>query len=334
MNIRTERRGLGRGLGELFQRTEPQPMPASSNGDAQAATLAGVPDGSYFTELPLDSISPNPRQPRSVFDEEAMNELVESIREVGMLQPIVVRPMGGAKFELVMGERRWRAAQQAGVETIPAIVRETADHQLLRDALLENLHRAQLNPLEEAAAYQQMLEDFGCTQEELATRIKRSRPQISNTIRLLRLPPTVQRRIAAGVISAGHARALLAMEDPATQERLAQRIVAEGLSVRAVEELVTVGEPEERAPRRTRRPRLVAPKVKDLADRLSDHFETRVRVDLGRTKGKIVIEFATVDDLERIVALIERPADAGEQYRQSDIQEEVEGVAAGSAAWA
>jgi ParB family transcriptional regulator, chromosome partitioning protein len=334
MNIRTERRGLGRGLGELFQRTEPQPMPASSNGDAQAATLAGVPDGSYFTELPLDSISPNPRQPRSVFDEEAMNELVESIREVGMLQPIVVRPMGGAKFELVMGERRWRAAQQAGVETIPAIVRETADHQLLRDALLENLHRAQLNPLEEAAAYQQMLEDFSCTQEELATRIKRSRPQISNTIRLLRLPPTVQRRIAAGVISAGHARALLAMEDPATQERLAQRIVAEGLSVRAVEELVTVGEPEERAPRRARQPRLVAPKVKDLADRLSDHFETRVRVDLGRTKGKIVIEFATVDDLERIVALIERPADAGEQYRQSDIQEEVKGVAAGSAPWA
>ncbi len=325
MNIRTERRGLGRGLGELFQRTEPQPIPASSNGGSQAATLTQVPDGSYFAELPLDSISPNPRQPRTVFDEEAMNELVESIREVGMLQPIVVRPMGGAKFELVMGERRWRAAQQAGVETIPAIVRETADHQLLRDALLENLHRAQLNPLEEAAAYQQMLEDFGCTQEELASRIKRSRPQISNTIRLLRLPPTVQRRIAAGVISAGHARALLAIEDPAVQERLAQRIVAEGLSVRAVEELVTVGEPEERAPRRARQPKLVAPKVKDLADRLSDHFETRVRVDLGRTKGKIVIEFATVDDLERIVGLIEKQPDAGE-YRQSDIQEEEEGV--------
>jgi ParB family transcriptional regulator, chromosome partitioning protein len=334
MNIRTERRGLGRGLGELFQRTEPQPIPASSNGETQAATLAPVPDGSYFTELPLDSISPNPRQPRTVFDEEAMSELVESIREVGMLQPIVVRPMGGAKFELVMGERRWRAAQNAGVETIPAIVRETADHQLLRDALLENLHRAQLNPLEEAAAYQQMLEDFGCTQEELASRIKRSRPQISNTIRLLRLPPTVQRRIAAGVISAGHARALLAIEDPAIQERLTQRIVAEGLSVRAVEELVTVGEPEERAPRRARQSKLVAPKVKDLADRLSDHFETRVRVDLGRTKGKIVIEFATVDDLERIVGLIERQPDGGEQYRQSDIQEGAEGVVAGSTAWA
>jgi ParB family chromosome partitioning protein len=261
-----------------------------------------------------------------------MNELAESIREVGMLQPIVVRPMGGARFELVMGERRWRAAQQAGVETIPAIVRETADHELLRDALLENLHRAQLNPLEEAAAYQQMLEDFGCTQEELASRIKRSRPQISNTIRLLRLPPTVQRRIAAGVLSAGHARALLAIEDPATQERLAQRVVAEGLSVRAVEELVTVGEAADRGPRRQRQPKLVAPKVKDLADRLSDHFDTRVRVNLGTTKGKIVIEFATIDDLERIVGLIEGPPDAIEQYRQNDIYQGAEGVAAGSAA--
>ena len=332
MNIRTERRGLGRGLGELFQRTEPQLVPASANGQSEAPPVAPVPDGSYFAELPLEAISPNPRQPRTVFDEEAMNELVESIREVGMLQPIVVRPIGGAQFELVMGERRWRAAQQAGVDTVPAIVRETADHELLRDALLENLHRAQLNPLEEAAAYQQMLEDFGCTQEELASRIKRSRPQISNTIRLLRLPQTVQRRIAAGVISAGHARALLAIEDPTSQERLAQRVVAEGLSVRAVEELVTVGEAADPAPRRQRQPKMVAPKVKDLADRLSDHFDTRVRVALGRTKGRIVIEFATVDDLERIVALIEKPSEAAEQYRQSDIQEDVEGVAAGSAA--
>jgi len=332
MNIRTERRGLGRGLGELFQRTEPQLVPASANGQSEAPPMAPVPDNSYFAELPLEAISPNPRQPRTVFDEEAMNELVESIREVGMLQPIVVRPIGGAQFELVMGERRWRAAQQAGVDTVPAIVRETADHELLRDALLENLHRAQLNPLEEAAAYQQMLEDFGCTQEELASRIKRSRPQISNTIRLLRLPPTVQRRIAAGVISAGHARALLAIEDPTSQERLAQRVVAEGLSVRAVEELVTVGDAADPAPRRQRQPKMVAPKVKDLADRLSDHFDTRVRVALGRTKGRIVIEFATVDDLERIVAVIEKPSEAAEQYRQSDIQEDVEGVAAGSAA--
>jgi ParB family transcriptional regulator, chromosome partitioning protein len=262
-----------------------------------------------------------------------MEELMESIREVGMLQPVVVRPLGGSRFELVMGERRWRAAQQAGVDTIPAIVRETADHELLRDALLENLHRADLNPLEEAAAYQQMLEDFGCTQEELASRIKRSRPQISNTIRLLRLPPTVQRRIAAGVISAGHARALLAIDDPASQERIAERVVAEGLSVRTVEELVTVGEPADR-PRRPRHPKMIAPKVKDLADRLSDHFDTRVRVELGRTKGKIVIEFATIDDLERIVALIESQPDAREEYRQIDIQGGgiQEEVGAGSAA--
>ena len=328
MNVRTERRGLGRGLGELFQRTEPQPISTSADGDPEPP-LAPVPEGSYFTELPLETISPNPRQPRTVFDEDAMSELVESIREVGMLQPIVVRPLGGAKFELVMGERRWRAAQQAGVDTIPAIVRETADHDLLRDALLENLHRAQLNPLEEAAAYQQMLEDFGCTQEELASRIKRSRPQISNTIRLLRLPPTVQRRIAAGVISAGHAKALLAIDDPAGQERIAQRVVAEGLSVRAVEELVTLGDHGERARRQRHQPKIVAPKAKDLADRLSDHFETRVKVELGRTKGKIIIEFATVDDLERIVALMQTQAERAEQYRQSDIQEE---VAAGAAA--
>jgi ParB family chromosome partitioning protein len=329
MNIRTERRGLGRGLGELFQRTEPQSIAPSSNGDAEAVPeLAPVPEGSYFTELPLDSISPNPRQPRTVFDDEAMNELVESIQEVGMLQPIVVRPLGGARFELVMGERRWRAAQQAGVDKIPAIVRDTADHELLRDALLENLHRAQLNPLEEAAAYQQMLEDFGCTQEELANRIKRSRPQISNTIRLLRLPPTVQRRIAAGVISAGHARALLTIEDPAGQERLAQRVVAEGLSVRAVEEMVTLGDHRERPLRQRRQSKVVAPKANDLADRLSDHFETRVKVELGRTKGKIIIEFATVDDLERIVALIDTQPGAANEYRQSDIQEE---VAAGAA---
>jgi len=328
MNVRTERRGLGRGLGELFQRTEPQPIAASADGDPEPP-LAPVPEGSYFTELPLETISPNPRQPRTVFDEDAMRELVESIREVGMLQPIVVRPLGGAKFELVMGERRWRAAQQAGVDTIPAIVRETADHDLLRDALLENLHRAQLNPLEEAAAYQQMLEDFGCTQEELASRIKRSRPQISNTIRLMRLPPTVQRRIAAGVISAGHAKALLAVDDPAGQERIAQRVVAEGLSVRAVEELVTLGDHRERARRQRHQPKIVAPKAKDLADRLSDHFETRVKVELGRTKGKIIIEFATVDDLERIVALMQTQAERAEQYRQSDIQEE---VAAGAAA--
>ena len=334
MNIRTERRGLGRGLGELFQRTDSEPLQAQSNGDSQAPPLAPVPDGSYFAELPLDSISPNPRQPRTVFDEEAMNELVESVREVGLLQPIVVRPLGGSRFELVMGERRWRAAQLASLDMIPAIVRETADHALLRDALLENLHRVQLNPLEEAAAYQQMLEDFGCTQEELANRIKRSRPQISNTIRLLKLPPTVQRRVAAGVLSAGHAKVLLAIEDPDGQERLAQRVVAEGLSVRAVEELVTLGDHRDRASRQRRQSRIVAPKAKDLADRLSDHFETRVKVELGRAKGKIIIEFATVDDLERIVALIDKqpePVSAPKEYRQNDIQEEV-GAGSGASA--
>lgn len=303
-----ERRGLGRGLGQLIQRTE-APSPSAQDGQTGAdQTTASTPDGvrvpkgSYFSEIPVSAITPNPKQPRTVFDEDALEELVQSIKEVGLLQPIVVRPLEDGAFELVMGERRWRASQQAGQETIPAIVRKTEEHDLLRDALLENLHRAQLNPLEEAAAYQQMLEDFECTQEELASRIKRSRPQISNTIRLLRLPATVQRRVAAGVLSAGHARALLVVDDPLAQERLAQRVVSEGLSVRAVEELVTVGETGAEKPAKRREAKLVAPKALELADRLSDHFETRVRVDLGKTKGKITIEFATIDDLERIVA--------------------------------
>lgn len=312
-----DRRGLGRGLGELFQRTEPAPASvrapvearpdaaghASSPGDG---TPTPIPDGSYFAEISLESITPNPRQPRTNFDEEAMAELVDSIGEVGLLQPIVVRPLGDDRFELVMGERRWRASQQAGLDVIPAIVRETGTHDLLRDALLENLHRAQLNPLEEAAAYQQMLEDFGCTQEELAARIKRSRPQISNTIRLLRLPPTVQRRVAAGVLSAGHARALLALADQASQERLAQRVVAEGLSVRATEEIVTLGDAEEsattqRSPRATREPN---PRASELAGQLADRLDTRVRVDSGRSKGRLVIEFASAEDLERIADLL------------------------------
>ena len=316
MSVNTERRGLGRGLGELFQRTDlvdPHP-PVSTPDSASAPTTASAadpvilmptPGGSFFADLPIHDITPNPRQPRTNFDEEALEELVGSIREVGLLQPIVVRPLAEQKFELVMGERRWRAAQRAGLATIPAIVRKTEEHDLLRDALLENLHRAQLNPLEEAAAYQQMLEDFGCTQDELATRIKRSRPQISNTIRLLRLPPTVQRRVAAGVLSAGHARALLALVDPAGQERLAQRVVAEGLSVRAVEELVTLGETgaEERTPRH-REPAPLPPQAEELAIRLADRLETRVRVEIGKTKGRIVVEFASLDDLERIAAAI------------------------------
>ena len=310
MTVSTERRGLGRGLGELFQRTEPtEPAPAADLALRQEAAPAApahpVPEGSYFAELDLASITPNPRQPRSVFDEEAMEELVGSIREVGLLQPVVVRPTGPETFELVMGERRWRASQAAGLASIPAIVRRTEDHDLLRDALLENLHRAQLNPLEEAAAYQQMLEDFGCTQDELAGRIKRSRPQISNTIRLLRLPPTVQRRVAAGVLSAGHARALLAVPEPAAQERLAQRVVAEGLSVRATEELVALGETGSEEAPRTRDRREPPALATELAAQLSDRLDTRVRVEMGRTRGRIVVDFATADDLRRISELMQ-----------------------------
>jgi len=263
--------------------------------------------GAHFAELPVDQIAPNARQPRQVFDEDEMAELVHSIREVGLLQPIVVRPTGPAgqdRYELIMGERRWRATQQAGIETIPAIVRDTDDDVMLRDALLENLHRAQLNPLEEAAAYQQLLDDFGCTHEELAERIGRSRPQISNTLRLLRLSPAVQRRVASGVLSAGHARALLAVEDPDVQDRLAGRVVAEGLSVRSLEEIVAVGDLAPGRPRLTRK-KPTAPGLTDLAARLSDRLETRVKVDLGKRKGKITVEFASLPDLERIVGLLD-----------------------------
>jgi ParB family chromosome partitioning protein len=274
---------------------------AAGSGDRTAAEAGG---GAWFAELPVGSIQPNPRQPREVFDEEAMAELVHSIREVGLLQPVVVRPLDGDRYELVMGERRWRATQEAGLSTIPAIVRETRDEALLRDALLENLHRAQLNALEEAAAYSQLLEDFGCTHDELAARIGRSRPQISNTLRLLKLSPAVQRRVAAGVVSAGHARALLAVESPEAQDRLAARVVAEGISVRSLEEIVAVGDLGGAATS-PRRSRPTAPGVDDLAARLSDRLDTRVRVDLGRRKGRITVEFASLPDLERIVALID-----------------------------
>jgi ParB family chromosome partitioning protein len=240
-----------------------------------------------------------------VFDEEAMAELVHSITEVGLLQPVVVRPLPEGSYELVMGERRWRASQEAGLASIPAIVRETDDDVMLRDALLENLHRSQLNPLEEAAAYDQLLQDFGCTHEELARRLGRSRPQISNTLRLLRLPAAVQRRVAAGVLSAGHARALLGIEGQDAQERVAHRIIAEGLSVRAVEEIVALGGPEEPAAPRRAANRPTAPGLSDLAARLSDQLETRVRIQMGKTRGKVTIEFAMLDDLDRIVAAIE-----------------------------
>ena len=270
--------------------------------------LVPVP-GATFAELPVKIIVPNPRQPRQVFDEDDITELAASIKEVGLLQPIVVRRVddedGRAEsYELVMGERRLRAAKEAGLETIPAVVRYTEDQDLLRDALLENLHRVQLNPLEEAAAYQQLLEDFNCTHAELSKRIARSRSQISNTLRLMKLPPLVQRRLAAGVLSAGHARALLGLPDAAAMERLAQRIVAEGLSVRVTEELVALhDEPQAQdAPRRTAgsRTRRSAP-LPALSTRLSDAFDTRVKVTRGSKKGRITIEFAGDEDLARIV---------------------------------
>lgn len=272
-------------------------------------SLLPVP-GARFAELPVESIRPNPRQPRTVFDEDALEELVGSIREIGVLQPVVVRPVDDG-FELIMGERRWRATQAAGLSTIPAIVRETEDSDLLRDALLENLHRSQLNPLEEAAAYQQLLDDFGCTHEQLATRIHRSRPQISNTLRLLKLPPLVQRRVAAGVLSAGHARALLGLADGAAIERLAQRIVAEGLSVRAVEEIVALGDATS-APVRRAAPRAGVRNeaLDELASRLSDRFETRVKVQLGKSRGRLTVEFASVQDLNRILGSL-APEDPG-----------------------
>lgn len=276
------------------------PQEPSPDAVAEAPQSAGA----YFAELPLDAITPNPRQPREVFDEDALAELITSIKEVGLLQPVVVRQLGSERFELIMGERRWRACREAGLERIPAIVRDTDDEKLLLDALLENLHRAQLNPLEEAAAYDQLLKDFNCTHDQLADRIGRSRPQVSNTLRLLRLSAPVQRRVAAGVLSAGHARALLSVDDSEEQDRLAHRIVAEGLSVRAVEEIVTLMGSRPQSSAKAKGPRAgtrLSPALSDLASRLSDRFETRVKVDLGQKKGKIVVEFASMEDLDRIL---------------------------------
>ena len=304
-----QKRGLGRGLGALIP-TAPGPAgPQSHASEPAGAPVSGSGvmareqyqvDGTYFDEIAIGAITPNPRQPRQNFDEDALEELASSIREVGLLQPVVVRKVMPGRFELVMGERRWRACQQAGLEHVPAIVRGTPDDELLREALMENLHREQLNPLEEAAAYQQLLDDFSATHDELARKVGRSRPHISNTIRLLQLPPQVQRRVAAGVLSAGHARALLALADPEEQDRLAHRIVAEGLSVRAVEEIVALGQHQAK-PRRTSAKQPVAPALTDLADRLSDALDTRVKVEVGKQKGKIVVEFASLEDLQRIV---------------------------------
>ena len=294
--------GLGRGLGALIPQggssnraSDPQSVTEVSN---ELATLVRL------VEVPIDSITPNPRQPRQIFDQEALAELTHSIQEVGLLQPPIVRQIGVNQYELVMGERRWRACQGAGLKTIAVIIKETADDALLRDSLLENLHRSQLNPLEEGAAYDQLLKDFGCTHEELAARIGRSRPQISNTIRLLKLPASVQRKVAAGVLSAGHARAILGLTDIDVMEQLANRIVSEGLSVRATEEIVALGIEEKKTRKKNARP--VSPRLNEISERLSDRYETRVRVELGKRKGKMTIEFASIDDLERILLLLER----------------------------
>ena len=255
-------------------------------------------------EVPISQIFPNPRQPRTVFDETALNELIASIKSIGILQPPVVRKVSEGRYELVMGERRFRAAKAAGLTSIPVIIRQTPDNELLREALIENIHRSNLNPLEEGAAYSQLLSDFGCTHDELAIKLGRSRPLISNTIRLLNLPEAVQRRVAAGVLSAGHARALLGLTDGAEIEKLAARIVAEGLSVRATEEIIATAKPGSKS---TKKPSTKGVSGAGLAaaELLSDYLDTRVSVEAGKGKGKIVIEFAGSEDLQRIVDLIE-----------------------------
>ena len=281
--------GLGRGLDALIPTAV---MPT------EIKTSTGVITANR-DEIDLNNISANPKQPRTVFDEDQLAELALSIKEVGLLQPPVVRSIGNGKYQIIMGERRFRAAKLAGLKSIPVIIRQTSDDQLLREALVENIHRSQLNPLEEGAAYQQLLNDFNYTHDELAVKLSKSRPAITNTMRLLNLPPTVQRKVAAGVISAGHARALLSLTDEKEIENLANRIVAEGLTVRAVEEIVATGGAKVKSGS-LRTGKLLSPKLKEISDQLSDHLDTRVHVELGKKKGKIVIEFATVEDLERI----------------------------------
>jgi ParB family transcriptional regulator, chromosome partitioning protein len=329
----TKRGGLGRGLAALIPTSAPPehtaaaaaapaPLPAASDAPpvslvpdpapvAEPAAAAPVDDGigavgvpgAQLREVSVTVVFPNPKQPRQVFDDEALEELTYSVKEFGLLQPIVVRENGDGAYELIMGERRLRAARAAGLDTVPAIVRDTTDDAMLRDALLENIHRVQLNPLEEAAAYQQLLEEFGATHEELASRIGRSRSQVTNTIRLMKLPVKVQTRVAAGVISAGHARALLGLPDAEAQDALATRIVAEGLSVRATEEAVAMAAADRPTAKRRAR-NISAPGVEELGSRLSDRFETKVKIQIGRSKGKIVVEFGSVDDLQRIIGVM------------------------------
>ncbi|RSS60711.1 ParB/RepB/Spo0J family partition protein [Streptomyces sp. WAC07061] len=341
------RRGLGRGLGALIPSAPQEKTPVVGTGSANPSAVPVLPSergiaaaklaalvqadvsretsvpvetaaaepagnevaGATFAELPLDAISPNPKQPRNMqhLDEDALAELVTSIQTVGLLQPVVVRETEPGRYELIMGERRFRACGLAGLESIPAIIRATDDDKLLLDALLENLHRVQLNPLEEAAAYDQLLKEFNCTHDQLADRIGRSRPQVTNTLRLLRLSPDVQLKVASGVLLAGHARALVSVEDFGEQLRLAERIVAEGLSVRSVEEIIQLMGSEPSSTVKPKGPRAgarVSPALSELATRLSDRFETRVKVDLGQKKGKITVEFASMEDLERILGTL------------------------------
>lgn len=319
----TQKRGLGRGLGALIpsggvRLLDDDPAPGTvsivvdTHEEAPPTTRNGAGDAAPqldYRELPVDTVLPNPRQPRQVFDEESLAELVHSITTVGLLQPIVVRPAAGG-YEVVAGERRLRAIRLAGLDTIPALVRQTDDDVMLRDALLENLHRVQLNPLEEAAAYAQLMADFSCTQEDLAQRVGRSRPQVANMLRLLKLPAGVQRRVAAGVLSAGHARAILGADSPEVMETLATKVVAEGLSVRAVEELVMLGGDSTPKPRRRSRSRTETPvEYREAADRLGERLDTRVTIDPGRAKGRITIEFAGVEDLARILDVLTPAAD-------------------------
>ena len=291
----TRKGGLGRGLDALIPTSV---MPT------EIKTQAGVLTASR-DEIDVNNISANPKQPRTVFDEDLLTELALSIKEVGLLQPPVVRSIGNGKYQLIMGERRFRAAKLAGLKSIPVIISQTSDDQLLREALIENIHRSQLNPLEEGAAYQQLLNDFSYTHDELATKLSKSRPAITNTMRLLNLPPAVQRKVAAGVISAGHARALLSLTDEKEIENLANRIVAEGLTVRAVEEIVATGGAKVKSGG-IRSGKIVAPKLKQISEALSDRLDTRVNIELGKKKGKIVIEFATIEDLERINTEIQK----------------------------
>lgn len=304
----TKRTGLGRGIGALIpvsDESQDRPVDVFFPTAQQTADELIVVPGARLANLnPLD-ITPNAQQPRAEFRAEELAELVTSIREVGVLQPIVVRPIknggkGAAQYELVMGERRLRATKELGLATIPAIVKDTADDAMLRDALLENLHRAELNPLEEASAYQQLLADFGITQDELATRIGRSRPQITNTLRLLRLPAAVQRRVASGVLTAGHARAILSTGDPVLMARLADRIVNEDLSVRAAEAIAAGGSAKPKSTR-TATPGKHQAHLDEVAETLGDRFETRVKVSLGARKGSITIDFASMQDLNRIL---------------------------------